>query len=481
MYRKQNVITIICVIMIISLFAPNQSFADTNIKFTVQNQQPDEKTCRQIGMIPNDESQGQANYNRLTQALNAGTKILVDNKYYISGVKNPETIMKDIIFEGITEDAEISFTGSEKYQSYFLNIKSKNFTMKKIKFTQLSDEIISAFNICDSHKINTFIIEDCYFEGSIKLVTWNFTNRVYPDPTQYGITNFAFNNNICKNIKNSFIQFSNVPINNAQIIGNNINNFSYVFYNQDASKSNPYLDKVAELMTYLEVRNNTVINDSSWNGAPKPQLYHSFIYFDGNKCDYFDNYIEGIHALDQETVVYDAYLSCIDLDYEGNYWKNNISFSSYDGGRQLMKSKFAHKSDYNGIKRVYKNNTYIVEKSYADIMNRPYDELWVSLGRVEREMDTFIVENNKFDVYKLRLNETQYVHNYIFNNNEIHAYAVQETYHNSILPVSKLEHPASTDTYIVKNNIITIETSRISNQKDNSLIIVGGQKEEMKR
>ncbi|EQB22653.1 hypothetical protein UNSWDHB_14 [Dehalobacter sp. UNSWDHB] len=188
-----------------------------------------------------------------------------------------------------------------------------------------------------------------------------------------------------------------------------------------------------------------------------------------------------MHAIDLSTVVYDAYLSCISLDYENNYWKNNISFSPTASSNLLMKSKFAHKDDYHGINRIYRNNTYIVEKSYADIMGRPYDELWVSLGSFMREMDTVIIENNTIDVYKLRMNASQPIHNYTFNNNEIHAYTVQETAHNCILPVSTLEHPAFTDTYIAKNNKISFDTSSPITEYQNSLIRVTGRRNELSR
>lgn len=447
-----------------------------------------EKTCTQIGMIANDASKDSINYSLLSSELNSGTKILVDDKYYISGANSATTITKNIYIEGVSDNAEFSFTNT-KGTKFLFNIQAKELIMQEVRVTQLYGGYVYAFTINNGQKIDNFVVEHCYFEGNIRLLTWSLkinSSMQYIDPTvtDFGITHFVFNNNTCRNLKQEykgFIYLDDIPISHAELIGNDIKNFVYVFYNQGITNENPYATMVAERMSYLEVRDNMVTSDNSWNVAPNVETYHCFVLFEGNKCDYFNNHVEGLHVLDQDTAVYDAYLSCWDLDYENNYWKNNICFYPKKQYGDLMKSKSANKSTYRGVKRVYKNNTYIVEKSYADVFGRPYDQLWVNLSYYQREMDTVIVENNNFDVYKLGMNYGQPVHNYTFSDNKIHAYATLESKNNCILPVYRLDNPAPTDIYTARNNKVIIDTPSAFTQQMNSLIMAVGQKDEVKQ
>ena len=466
------------------IFIPRISQASEELLANSMN----EKTCEEIGMIANDASKDSMNYSLLCNALNAGTKILVDDKYYIFGSSKSTVITKNIYIEGSTDNAEFYFTNTAG-TNYLFDIQATELIMKRVRFIQLSDGYIYAFRIKNGQKLDNFVIENCYFEGNIRLLTWTFitnSSKQYLDPTvtDFGISHFVFNYNTCKNLKedfHGFIFLDNVPISHAELIGNDIKNFVYVFYNQGITNENPFVIKTAEQMSYLEVRDNIVTSDSSWNGAPRDdQMYHCFVLFEGNKCDYFNNHIEGLHTIDQATVVYDAYLNCWDLDYEDNYWKNNITFSSTKKYGDLMKSKGTNKAEYNGVKRLYKNNTYIVEKSYADVFGRPYEELWVSLSDYQSEMDTVIVENNIFDVYKLTMSYAEPIHNYTFSNNEVHAYATMETTTNCILPVFDLANPSPTDTYKAENNKIIIDTPSDYTGKQNSLISVTGQQDVVK-
>ena len=433
----------------------------------------DKITCTELGLIPNDESKGRSNLGILTDALQNDTKILVDNKYYLTGSGVPAKIKNDIVIEGITNNAELSFTENTISQSNFLDVESANLSMSGIKFTSKQNAV--AFRFFDTYKIDTLVVKNCYFEGPIRLINWEFTDNIYPNPDQYGIGKLVFEGNECKNIGTAFIVVHNVPINHSQIISNTINNFSHIFYSQEITNNNSYGNQLAKSMNLLEVKDNTVVNDIAWDGMPTTQMYHCFIFFEGNKCNYIRNRVEGLHVFDQDTVVYDAYLSCIDLNYEGNYWKNNITFNSnYARGRQLLKCKYALEDDYKNIKRVYKNNTFIVENSYADVMKRPREELWVVLGELELDIDSFIIENNTIDVHILRFGSVDmFAHNFIFNNNKIHADTVDGDRNNCVLPVAIKNTFGSPCSYVARNNEITIDNPRTASTRNNSLIRIG--------
>ncbi|WP_152495374.1 hypothetical protein, partial [Dehalobacter sp. UNSWDHB] len=85
---------VVSLIILIGLLVPSYSLASEEISFSIEY--ADGKTCQEIGMIPNDESQAKLNYSLLCDELNTGTTILVDDKYYIYGAKIPTPITSNI-------------------------------------------------------------------------------------------------------------------------------------------------------------------------------------------------------------------------------------------------------------------------------------------------------------------------------------------------------------------------------------------------
>ena len=434
--------------------------------------------CSELGMIPNDDTKGVHNRNILIDALKDGTTILVDDKYYLTGLGTPTKVDSDIVIAGITDNAELCFTKTTlSGSSNFVRVASANLLMRKIRFTTNKDEALFAFRLSDAHKMETMRFEKCYFEGPIRLISWGYTGSVIPNPetNDYGIDNFKFNDNTCKNISTTLIMIHNVPVKHSQIMRNEIRNFSNIFYNQERSNDNPNGAILATKMEYLEVKDNTVINDVSWDGKEqdKDHMYHCFIFFEGNNCEYKNNHVEGLHVIDEEVVVYDGYFSCINLEYENNYWKNNITFHpTYTEGRQLMKCKGgAYIDSYRNVKRVCRNNTFIVEKSYAEKLGRNPDELWVKIIEFQSDMNSVVVEKNKIDVYVMRLNTADVkTHNFTFSNNDIHAVKTLNSGSNCVLPITTRIEDGVHGDYIARDNKIVIDEPGSTPITNNSLI-----------
>ena len=289
--------------------------------------------CSELGMIPNDETQGGKNRNILIDALRNGINILVDDKYCLAGLGDSAPVDSDIVIVGITDNAEFSFNESSMTQSNFIKVQSSNFLMRKVKFTAMENNPVYAFMLSGAHKMRTFAFEKCYFEGPIRLISWGFGgNFLDPDVYDFGIDNFKFTDNTCRNNNKMLLVLNDVIIKYSQVLRNDIRNFSQIFYTNAVSPGNNMMRKYSPKMEYLEVKDNKVINDDSWDGnelgADYVPTYHCFIFFEGNKCEYMNNHIEGLHMIDQHTVVYDSYLSCFDLVYENNFWKNNILFET---------------------------------------------------------------------------------------------------------------------------------------------------------
>ena len=440
--------------------------------------------CSELGMIPNDNTKGGSNRTILIDALKNGTNILVDDKYYLAGLGASAPVNKDIVIVGITDNAELSFNKSSMAQSNFIKVESSNFLMRKVKLTSMKNEPVYAFMPSGAHKMKSFVIEKCYFEGPIRLISWSFGGN-FPDPdlVDFGIERFKFTDNTCRNNNKMLLVLNDVIIKHAQVLRNDIKNFSQIFYTNGVSPGNSMMRKYSPKMELLEVKDNIVINDDSWSGlelgADYIETYHCFIFYEGNRCEYMNNHIEGLHMFERPTkytLVYDSYLSCINLVYENNFWKNNIGFDTDENvlkGRQLMKSKgAAHVDDsYKNIKRVYRNNEYIIEESYATRFSRNPDELWVTIIEFDADVESVIVENNKIDVYCIRLNsgDTK-THNFTFSKNDIHAVKTYNKKNNSVFSISVVTKDNIPGNYIAKKNKIIIdEASDIAPDK-NSLV-----------
>ena len=472
---------LILISMLLIYFACSKNGEDIIIDEDVIDEEEiiDGVACSELGMIPNDDTKGSSNRTILINALKEGTNILVDNKYYLTGLGTASQIESDIVIVGITENAEFSFIETMMTSSNFIRVAGQNLLMRRIRFTTKQNELVYAFRLSDAHKMESMAFENCYFEGPIRLVSWGYTGSVYPDPDQddYGIEKFKFINNACNNISKTFIAVPNVPIKHSQIVKNRITNFSGIFYNQEITNANIHVDKVAPKMAYLEVKDNTVINDASWDAIEYGSglTYHCFIFFEGDRCDYKNNHVEGLHHFDQEITIYDAYFNCINLEYENNFWKNNITFNSdpnFTVARQLMKCKDAPRLDgYKNIKRVCRNNIFIVEKSYAAQFNRDPEELWVKIIEFDNDMESVVVENNTIDVYILRLNSSAVkTHNFTFSGNTIHAVKTLNRASNAVLSISVTTNDGISGTYIARNNKVTIDEPGSSPIRGNSLI-----------
>ncbi|MEK3887247.1 alanine-zipper protein [Bacillus sp. FSL K6-3431] len=421
-----------------------------------------QKTCQQLGLIANTDIEAVSNFAKLCGAINAGYKILVDDKYHITGNALPEIIHEDLFIEGISGNAGFMFLNT----STLFEFKGSNLKFANLDFMHIGFGQTHLIVIKNDTKINRFIAEDCGYEGNISLVAWSFTDGVYinPNSNDYGISFFSFSKNKCSNIKNTspkhFILLSNVPLKYGCVLDNDINNFSNVFYYQSLFNDNPYLSEISTRMEYLKVDRNTVINDRDWH-FDIDEGYHAFVLFEGAKCDYENNTVEGLHTVGKDIAVYDAYLSCKELNYLNNRWKNNVCFYENKSNAVLMKSKMHNLKTYKGTSRIYKGNIYEIEKSFADFFGRPYSELGADLYDFQMEIENVIVDNNTVNIYAIGMKEYQRNRSINFSNNSIRA----ETFYGSVFTLLSVypegfgsgEDLTDKEKFLFNNNTIIVE------------------------
>jgi len=422
-------------------------------------------SCSSLGMVKNNQAESANNFTKLTKAIVEGKKILVDGVYYISSTNSPVLSGKLISMTGVTADSELKLTGSSN--TFFTVSDNSTIQISKVKITNSEDSEKLVFYFKNDALVPKFSVTDNEFYGNIRLVTFYGNKNINPTVTNFGIVDFDFSNNKVYNTKSYFIAMGNVPTTKMVVNNNIINNFNYMFFSNYIDNDSPYNREFAQAIKYLEVKNNYVTCDDTWYGETTNGYYYCFVLFEGNVCVYDGNHVEGLKTTGK-IALYDAYLSCQNLTFTNNTFKNNICFSPDKSDAQLLKSKEGGDNEYGkNLIRYYENNTYIIEKEYAEKLGQSLDNLWVYLLNFNVHAASYTLKGNTFDIYDLRLVCSPInSDNILFENNTFKADKISGGYFLNYQVNSGTDY--SNDTHIFRNNKI------IANEfgKDNCVGIV---------
>ena len=360
-------------------------------------------TTSQLGL----DSNAINNFNKLTQAINKGYEIIVDGFYDIQPTKT-FSVLEDMNLYGVNEECGFNLLGNI---SCFDVIKENwNLDINRVKFTSL-DSTIFLFEINNNVNIDLFKVTSCSFQGNLSLI--RYSPDITKDISTASIKNLEFKSNTLIDINASFVVIPNICFDKIVISNNKINNFNYVLFN--ITITNGHADEINLLKNrkFLEVIDNYVECDVDWWGSSGSGLYYCFVLCECNTLEYKRNTVIGMKT-EENTSLYDVYGSCEYVYSENNLWKNNIVFNSAKLNNVLMKAK-----QNSGIKS-FKNNKYIVEKSFASDLNKSTSLLTVKLFDIQDEPEKWIIDNNTIDVYDLKLQAgSRFIKNFIFTNNII--------------------------------------------------------------
>jgi hypothetical protein len=419
------------------------------------------KKASTLGMIKDSPESGDLNALILTDILNKEGGITVDGSYYIG---DADEFVSNSQVEVIGMDnSELVFNND--YISVLFDPEGiNNLTFRNIGFVNLSTMyplyIVHHGEQGRSTKADKIIIEDCFFIGDISLYRDRGDTNTNPNIVDFGIDTFVFNNNTVKNTTLSFIVLSDMPLRYVEIGHNDIHNFKYVFFNAGITNGIKYENDIFELRDYIHIHHNTVINDDDWWAKEGGGIYHAFVLAENLNVLYEFNHVEGLKA-DFDVSLYDAYLSSRSVTYSNNTWINNISFVKEKIYNNLIKSKGG---SINGIPvdRVYSNNTFIIEESYAERLGQSKENLFIYFYDLTTSADNYTIENNIIDVYDLRLpKSSDLINRFKFNNNSIKAKYALGTF--VILRLTDEDLP----TIQFNNNTINIEQTKTHPSGDN--------------
>ena len=360
-------------------------------------------TTSQLGL----DSNAINNFNKLTQAINKGYEIIVDGFYDIQATKT-FSVLEDMNLYGVNEECGFNLLGSI---SCFNVIKENcKLDINRVKFTSLNSTIF-LFEISNNVNIDLFKVTSSTFQGNLSLI--RYSPDITKDISTTSIKNLEFKSNTLIDINASFVVIPNICFDKIVISNNKINNFNYVLFN--ISITNGHADEINLLKNrkFLEVTDNYVECDDDWWGSSGSGLYYCFVLCECNTLEYKRNSVIGMKT-EENTSLYDVYASCEYVYSENNLWKNNIVFNSAKLNNVLMKAK-----QNSGIKS-FKNNKYIVEKSFASDLKKSTSLLTVKLFDIQDEPEKWIIDNNTIDVYDLKLQpSSKNIKNFIFTNNNI--------------------------------------------------------------
>lgn len=373
----------------------------------------------QLGLAKND-SNG-TNLSKLGIAINKGFKILVTDMYYLNGGVMQECV-SDIVVHGVNSNCGFIYTKTTPTYLFKFGSKVKiiDFYLLKLLnsektsyFTSLTYNHSNATDILD---MEYYKCSKCEFIDGATLERQNYGgtgddariyNSAYDLPS---IKQITISDNKIVNCGYTFSVFADTCFDNFEFRNNDIRNFKYVVIdpaieNLPINASDAWKDKQTRLgkgMKNLIVENNIVINDDDWILDELSGDYYCLVVAETQNVFYNNNRVEGLKA-SVKIAVYDAYLSCGNVIYTNNIWRNNICFA-HEEADWNNKNNTLIKCKSSGT-RVYSNNLFETTAEYISMLISDYgavrENCWVNLVSITSIAD-ITIENNVFNIEVFR-------------------------------------------------------------------------------
>ena len=376
--------------------------------------------CSEIGMTPNDINGN--NFELLCEAIDKSDKVIVDNIYIL---KVKETYLVDKNLRLIGEGLNCGFT-IDSYSKLLFSIgdNCSIIELEKLKITNNSNynlNICSKLN-CSSGRMKYIRVAECNITGDVSPVRVTQDITINPEEVEIGVDDIIIEKNTFKNVRATAFVFTDTSFNRLEIVGNIIENFDNVFVYSGVTNEATYVPELCRNKKMIYVAENSITCDDDWfHSEDSTSAYYAFILAEGNNAIFTKNRTIGMKS-NVPIPLYDAYLSCADVVYDYNYWKNNCVFSG-DGyiNNVLMKAKSSTGTEL-GQRRCY-NNTFIAEKSFYEKYGAA--DKGCRIQMIDSMNPIFWdVQNNYIDVYRLAgFGTAKYasIPKIIFKNNIVHT------------------------------------------------------------
>lgn len=397
------------------------------------------------------------NLKKLGNAINKGFKVIITDIYNINSGET-QYLKNDLFVKGKSKECGFVFNGAPEYLFQYCH-EVKSIDISFLTFKNQKESRVTLFYENSNEKnmvdMDLFSCCDCVFLGNATLQRQNYINRIYNDSEQLPrINSVIINDNIIRDCPSSFCQCADCCFEKFEIQRNSVRNFKYLLFNvantnlpDDASDA--WKDKHDRLflgMKNLIVKNNHTVNDDdcvTQNLTSGTAGYHAFVVAETQMVEFSGNYTEGLKS--ETLAVYDAYLSCKDVVYTDNVWKNNMQYKS-DLNCTLIKCKEG------GGLRTYSNNNFVLDNEFINMLVNKYgakkEDCYVELCSLVSPVEIQI-NNNFFDIAQLIFFQSNMdARLYTFSNNVMEL--------NNVLPSYLITCPNGSKT-VFTNNIINIK------------------------
>lgn len=409
----------------------------------------------QLGLSKTDEHGN--NLKKLGNAINKGFKVIITDIYNINSGET-QYLKNDLFVRGKSKECGFVFNGAPEYLFQYCH-EVKSIDISFLTFKNQKESRVTLFYENSNEKnmvdMDLFSCCDCVFLGNVTLQRQNHIKRIYNDNEQLPRINAVIiNDNIIRDCPSSFCQCTDVCFEKFEIQRNSVRNFKYLLFNicntnlpDDASDA--WKDKYDRLflgMKNLIVKNNHTVNDDdcvTQNTTSGTNGYHAFVAAETQMVEFSGNYTEGLKA--ETLAVYDAYLSCKDVVYTDNVWKNNMQYKS-NLNCTLIKCKAG------GGLRTYSNNNFVLDNEFINMLVNKYgakkEDCYVELCSLVSPVEIQI-NNNFFDIAQLIFFQSNMTARlYTFSNNVMELNNARASYLTTCVNGSKT---------VFTNNIINIK------------------------
>lgn len=420
----------------------------------------------QLGLSKTDEHGN--NLKKLGNAINKGFKVIITDIYNINSGET-QYLQNDLFVKGKSKECGFVFNGAPEYLFQYCH-EVKSIDISFLTFKNQKESRVTLFYENSNEKnmvdMDLFSCCNCVFLGNATLQRQNYINRIYNDSEQLPrINSVIINDNIIRDCLSSFCQCADCCFEKFEIQRNSVRNFKYLLFNvantnlpDDASDAwkNKY-DKLFLGMKNLIVKNNHTVNDDDCVTNATSNGYHAFIVAETQNVEFSGNYTEGLKS--DTLAVYDAYLSCQNVVYTNNVWKNNMQYNS-NLNCTLIKCK------QGSGPRIYSNNRFILDNDFVNMLINNFgakkENCFVELCSLVSPA-SIQINNNVFDIAQLRFfSSNGNTKLYTFSNNILELNNVQASYLLTCTTGSKA---------IFTNNIININAVENHNMLEGLSIV----------
>lgn len=344
-----------------------------------------------FGATPDNAAVAASNEAALLKAVSVAS-VIVDGYFYCTQT-NQNIITKPFVLVGENLECGINFT---TMRGSWLRLKAATkFSIDKLIIRAPINSVGGMVTTdTDVDLMDEFNLTDCDIDiGRANLFYRLYSNTIDPGVTLYGIKKLIIERNKASNVAALFVG-TNMPYELASIKSNRVKNISNQVVSLGRNNTHLFQRNLQKLMQRLEIAFNTVINDDDYFPATVSN-YMCFVLTEGEYVEYYNNHVEGLKTT-EKVALYDLYCNARELHYYRNTWKNNICINSTKEVADLMKSKGT-------VVSFYKNNRFIVEKSFLERHNAlDSSKSWVRLFQKTYGDDTsnMVIHDNIIDVYE---------------------------------------------------------------------------------